>query len=83
MAKDDIKDKQLKHILLPVHTKLTDKEKQEVLDQYKITIAGLPKINKEDPAIAHLDVSVGDVIKIERKSYTTGTSAYYRVVISN
>lgn len=70
-----------KHILVPKHSKLSDSEKNKLLEKYNINVLELPKILKEDPAIAKLDVKVGDVIKIERKSKTAGTSDYYRVVI--
>ena len=42
----------------------------------------LPKIIIADAAIQHLKPSIGDIIKIERKSPTRGTSVYYRVVIN-
>ena len=68
------------HILVPKHTKLTEKEKQSLLELYKITVKDLPKIYVEDPAIQHLSVHAGDVIKIVRKSATAGEIVYYRSV---
>ena len=35
----------------------------------------------ENPAIKHLNVKAGEVIKIERESKTAGKSVYYREVI--
>ncbi|MBW2993242.1 DNA-directed RNA polymerase subunit H [Candidatus Woesearchaeota archaeon] len=72
----------IKHILVPEHTKLSDKEKKAVLEKYNLTIKELPKIKKIDPAIAKLNAKSGDVIKIIRKSETAGKSIYYRVVIT-
>ena len=72
----------LKHELVPEHTKLSEKEKKELLERYHISAAELPKILARDPAIAHLDAKPGDVIKIVRKSPTAGQATYYRAVIA-
>ncbi len=74
--------KPIKHILVPEHKKISEREKQELLKKYNITIKELPRILISDPAIAHLDVKPGDIIKIIRKSPTSGESIYYRVVSS-
>jgi len=71
-----------KHVLVPEHTKLSDKEKKELLERYHISLKELPKIKKKDPAIAHLSIKEGDVIKITRKSNTAGESIFYRGVIN-
>jgi len=74
-----------KHILVPKHTKITKKEQQELFEKYKISHAELLKIHKDDPAIAHLSVEEGDVIKIERlgdiQSPVAGEYIFYRGVI--
>ena len=70
------------HVLMPKHTKLSDKEKDQLFSNYKITFNELPRIMKTDPALSQLDVKEGDVIKITRKSVTSGTSIYYRGVTS-
>ncbi len=70
-----------KHFLIPKHSKLSEKDKKAVLDKYQITPALLPKILKDDPAIQGLDVKIGDVIKIERNSPTSGKTNFYRCVI--
>ena len=69
-----------KHVLVPRHIKLSDKDNQALLEQYNISIKELPKIQKDDPAIAKLDVKPGDVIKIIRKSPTAGEADFYRSV---
>ena len=71
-----------KHILVPVHKKLSEKEKEELLKKYSVSMKELPKILTADPALAELDVKEGDVVKIIRKSRTSGDSVYYRGVIN-
>jgi len=73
---------QINHVLSPSHTKLTEKEKKEILETYKVTIKELPMILDSDPGIANLNVKTGDVIKIERNSPTAGTSLFYRTVVT-
>ena len=70
-----------KHVLVPKHTKLSQKEKENLFEKYDISEAELPKISKKDPAIAHLKVKSGDVIMIERESVTAGKAIFYRVVV--
>ena len=82
MAKSSKIDVQ-KHSLVPKHSKLSEKEKNTLLEQYRITNKELPKINIKDAAIAHLDVKIGDIIKIERKSTTASKATYYRGVVSD
>ncbi len=69
-----------KHILVPKHVKVSDKERDEILSRYNVTIKEIPKILKDDPAISQLDTKSGDIIKIIRKSPTAGESVFYRVV---
>ncbi len=71
----------VEHILVPIHTKLSEKEAQELLKFHNITIKELPKIYIDDPAIRHLDVKENDIIKIVRDSPTSGKSVFYRGVI--
>lgn len=70
-----------KHYLVPKHTKLNEKEKQELLEQYGITVKELPKILRKDPAIVRLNAAVGDVIKIARNSPTAIEAVFYRGVV--
>lgn len=72
----------LTHSLIPEHTKLSDKEKDALFETYGITIQELPKILVSDPAIRHLNVVPGDVIKIHRSSLTAGESDFFRGVVS-
>ena len=70
------------HILLPKHSKVSEKEKKELLEKYNITIKELPKIYNNDAAIKNMGFEAGDVIKIARKSPTAGQSMYYRVIVN-
>jgi DNA-directed RNA polymerase subunit H (RpoH/RPB5) len=63
------------HILQPKHTKITEKEAEELLKKLNISKAQLPKIFSTDAGLPE-GCNVGDVIKIERKS-----GVYYRVVV--
>ncbi len=69
------------HFLVPKHTKLNEKKKNELLEKYKITTKELPRISIKDPAIAHLNPEVDDIIKIERQSPTSKVSIFYRRVV--
>ena len=71
-----------KHILVPKHEKLSEKDKKELFDKYNVSLKELPKILKDDPAIDSLNVKEGDVIKITRNSPTAGKSVFYRGIIS-
>jgi DNA-directed RNA polymerase subunit H len=68
------------HVLVPKHEKLTNEEVQILFDRYKISVTDLPAISRFDVALNGLEVNVGDVIKITRKSITAGTAIFYRGV---
>jgi len=70
-----------KHLLIPKHSKLNDKQKEKLLEQYDVSQKELPKILKSDSAIQALNVKPGDVIRITRDSMTAGESIFYRVVV--
>ena len=69
------------HSLIPKHSKLSETEKKQVLEQYGITVKELPSISLDDAALHGLSVKVSDVLKIERNSPTAGKSVFYRSVI--
>ncbi len=69
------------HILQPKHTKLKEKEAEDILEKLNISKAQLPKILSSDPALPE-GCSVGDIIKIERKDpESEKINLYYRVVV--
>jgi len=70
-----------KHVLVPEHSKLSEKDKKKLLEKYNITPQNLPKILSTDAAIHSLKVNPGDIIKIIRNSPTAGRSVFYRCVI--
>ena len=67
------------HILQPKHTKISEKEIQELLKQFNISRSQLPKMLSTDSALPEGSV-VGDVMKIERKEGDK-INLYYRVVV--
>ena len=69
------------HVYVPKHEIMTKKEAEEVLQEYNCNATELPLIFVSDPAIVGLGVKPGDMIKITRKSGTSGTSLYYRYVV--
>ena len=70
------------HILIPKHTKLTEKEKQELFEKYGLTLRQMPNIHLKDPGLEGINVKPGDVVKIERKSPTAKETIFYRSVIA-
>jgi len=71
----------LDHVLSPKYEILDEGEKKELMNKYKIKPHNLPKILASDPAVKALGGSVGDVLKIIRRSQTAGDSTFYRLVV--
>ena len=69
------------HVYVPKHEIMTKKEAEQVLKEYNCNATELPLIFVTDPAIIGLGVNPGDMIKITRKSGTSGISLYYRYVV--
>ena len=69
------------HSLIPKHTKLSEKQKEKLLEDYKISLKELPRILKNDSALQALNVKPGEVIRITRSSLTAGEAVFYRVVV--
>jgi len=75
-----------KHILVPQHILLTEKEKEKVLRQYNCSVKQLPRIiitrtiktRYVDPIAKYYGANPGDVFKIIRKSETGGEYISYR-----
>jgi len=70
-----------KHILVPKHSKLSERDLKELMDKYNLSLKELPKILVSDPAIEDLSVKEGDVVKISRNSPTAGAIVFYRRVV--
>lgn len=71
----------LKHSSVPNHAILSEEEKNQLLQKYKITPQNLPKILANDPTVKSIGAKQGDILKIIRKSPTAGESLYFRLVV--
>ncbi len=69
------------HIYVPKHEIISKKEALEILAEFNCQPTELPLIFSSDPAIVGLGVKPGDMIKITRKSRTSGKGIYYRYVV--
>jgi DNA-directed RNA polymerase subunit H len=67
--------------LVPRHTLLTKEEVEDMLSSFGIDKAKLPKILISDPCVRALNGAPGDIVRIDRKSPTAGTSIYYRLIV--
>ena len=68
------------HILQPKHSKLSEKDSEELLTKLNVSRSQIPKIFSNDPALPE-NCNVGDLIKIERKIEDGKIGLYYRVVV--
>ena len=69
------------HNLVPQHEIMKPKEVEALLKKYHIQPYLLPFIKISDPAIEEIEAKIGDVIRITRKSPTSGDSIVYRYVV--
>ena len=69
------------HKLVPKHEILSEKEKSEILAQYKIKPYQMPQIKSGDPAVKVIGAKPGDMLRIIRKSATAGEHIAYRYVV--
>jgi DNA-directed RNA polymerase subunit H len=69
----------LKHVLVPKHQVLSEKEKLQVLEEYNISPIQLPVIKSKDPIVKAINAKIGDIIMIIRKG-PSGEYKYYRRV---
>jgi len=69
------------HALVPMHEILGEKEKEQLLAQYKVQPYQMPQIKSTDPAVKAIGAKPGDILKITRKSQTAGEHIAYRYVV--
>ncbi len=69
------------HALVPFHEILTEKEKNQLLAQFKVKPYQMPQIKSGDPAVKVIGAKPGDILKITRKSTTAGEHVTYRYVV--
>jgi DNA-directed RNA polymerase subunit H len=69
------------HIYQPKHEILPKNQGEDVLKKYNTKPSQLPYILQSDRGIEDLDPRPGDIIKITRRSPTSGESVYYRYVV--
>jgi len=76
----------LEHELVPEHHLLSQKEAAKVMSELNLSKDQLPKIRISDPCVVTLDqvsgpIEEGRIIKIVRRSSTSGVSVCYRLVV--
>jgi DNA-directed RNA polymerase subunit H len=69
------------HALVPFHEILNEKEKNQLLTQYKVKPYQIPQIKSGDPAVKAIGAKPGDILKVTRKSTTAGEHITYRYVV--
>ncbi|OWT33877.1 DNA-directed RNA polymerase subunit H [Methanobrevibacter sp. 87.7] len=70
-----------KHDLVPVHEILSEKEKEEFIENLEYDEENLPKILLRDPVVKEIGAKEGDILRITRESKTAGMFVTYRLVV--
>ena len=67
-----------KHSFVPKHTIVSEDEKSEILNRYKVKLRDMPIILSTDPVARYLGLKQGQLVRIERPSPSSGTYVTYR-----
>lgn len=73
------------HILVPKHYKLNENEKQLFMNDYQISTDDLKNLKRmyiDDPITRYYNLSIGDIMRVERPSLTSGICVDYRIVVN-
>ncbi len=71
----------MKNKLVPKHDIIGEREKEELLAKYGISLKHLPRISVTDSVVKAIGAKLGDVVKIVREDQHLGKTIYYRVVV--
>ena len=69
-----------KHAFVPKFYKLSDQEKQDLVEYYNTPEKNFPAFFHKDAIVRYYDWKIGDMIRIERNNGTNNPDLYYRIV---
>lgn len=69
------------HVFVPKHEILTKNEAGEIMKRYNAKPEQMPFVSVTDAVIRSISAKPGDLIRITRKSATSGEAFYYRYVV--
>jgi DNA-directed RNA polymerases I, II, and III subunit RPABC1 len=71
----------MEHSLVPKHEVISNKEKKQLLERYRIKDKHLPRIRCDDAIGKYIGLKPGKIVKITRKSETAGKYITYRLAV--